>query len=262
MAGKMDDAIAGDLHALVAAERHEVIEIQLKVSVARKDNLAHRIAVGVTAIGREAHHFAFVAVLLVTNELAHHGVEASQRMRNENTVEHLDFVSLAACKHGGHEVTRAVIAEAGGLVPPGAVIGAGDVRDVVLEVMNFEAQAVGGNLKCARQKSANVLHRFLALAETDEVENLGRFGKRVLHFLGEVGVAVLADGDMVNVGKARARGVEASADGEAGKSAVVLDTVEALLGDREQDLAVLNDGGGGIGVKHVETKYEHNCRFL
>src|SRR5690348_11603030 len=100
----MDDAIARDLHSLVAAERHEVIEIQLEVSVPRKDDFADGLAVSVTAIGGEAHDLAFIAILLVADELAHHGVKAAQGVGNENAVEHLDFISLAACEHGGHEI--------------------------------------------------------------------------------------------------------------------------------------------------------------
>jgi hypothetical protein len=101
------------------------------------------------------------------------------------------------------------------------------------------------------QQGSYVAHRFFALAETDEVQNLGWVGESILNFFGEISVAILADGNVVNVGNLRAYGIETRLDSKRGETAEVLAAIEALLGDREDYLTVMHDGRRGVGVKHV-----------
>ncbi len=96
------------------------------------------LAVSVFAVRREPHDFAFVAVFVVSDEFANHGVEAAQRMRQKNSIENFDLIALTARHHGGNEIAGTVVTEAGGLVPGRTVVGAGDVRDVMFEVMLME----------------------------------------------------------------------------------------------------------------------------
>ena len=53
------------------------------------------------------------------------------------------MIAFAAGHHGGNEVSGAVVAEARGLIPGGAVVGACDVRDVMFEVVLLEAKRFG-----------------------------------------------------------------------------------------------------------------------
>ena len=65
MASHSDCSIGLDLHPLVAAERNEIIEVQLKPARSPIDNLADLPAVSLLPLGREAHDLAFVTVFLV-----------------------------------------------------------------------------------------------------------------------------------------------------------------------------------------------------
>src|SRR5277367_4272262 len=63
MPGQANLTVSHDLHAGGAAEGFEVIEIQLKVSVDQGGHSSDLFAVGSGSVGREAHHFAFIAIL-------------------------------------------------------------------------------------------------------------------------------------------------------------------------------------------------------
>src|SRR5437763_9108563 len=175
------------LHSLVAADGHEVVEIQMEVAVAKLDDLAQGIAVGVLAVWGKPHYLAFVTIFLVADELAQHGVEAAQRMREKDTVKHFNVVSFAARHHGRHEVTGTVIAESCGSLPRRTVVGAGDVSEMVLEMMLLEAQFLRIDLQSSSQKHTHIAHGLPTLTDFDEIQNLCRIGERVLNFLGQVG---------------------------------------------------------------------------
>jgi len=69
-----------------AAQRHEVVEIQLKAARNQIDSFANVFKVSIFPVGRQTHNFAFVDVLLVADEFANHGVEAAKGVRQEDTV--------------------------------------------------------------------------------------------------------------------------------------------------------------------------------
>src|SRR5438270_11029551 len=121
MAGKLHCSIRHDLHALVAAERLEVTEIELKAVLDCPNDLRDVLAVGRIPVGRQTHDFAFVTIFAVANEFANHGVEAAKGMGQENAVEHFNFVAFTTSHHGGDEISRAVITESGSLFPGRAV---------------------------------------------------------------------------------------------------------------------------------------------
>ena len=64
-------------------------------------------------------------------------------------------------------------------------------------------------------------------------KNLGGIGQRVLNFLDQIRIAVLADGDVVDIGNLRADGIQAGFHRERGKSAEVLVPVQTLFGNGE-----------------------------
>src|SRR5205823_8774758 len=105
------------LHALVAAEGHEVVEIQMEVTVTKLDDLAQGIAICLPTIWGKPHNFAFITILFIADELTQHGVEAAQRMREKHTVKDFNVISFAARHHGRNEITGTVIAESCGSLP-------------------------------------------------------------------------------------------------------------------------------------------------
>ena len=92
------------------------------------------------------------------------------------------------------------------------------MRDVVFEVMLLKTELRGIDVERLGQQRAHVTHRFFALAQTNEIQNLGRIRKRVLNFLGEIRVAVLADRDVVDVGDLCAHRIQTRFDRKRGES--------------------------------------------
>src|SRR5215467_5970463 len=88
-------SIRQHLHTLVAAERLEVTEVELKAIILRRNDFADFIEVGGLAVRRKPHDLAFVTVLRIADELADHRVHAAKRVRQKNAIENLDLISLA-----------------------------------------------------------------------------------------------------------------------------------------------------------------------
>ncbi len=250
-------AVRQDLHPLIASQGLEVSEIKLEAAVLYRDGLADLLAVCVLAVGSQAHDLAFIAILVVADEFADHRVEAAEGVGEEHAVEHFDVVALATRHHGGDEVAGTVVAQPGGLLPRRTVVSAGDVGDVVFEVMLLKAKFRGINFESRREQRAHVAHGFLALAEANEVQNLGGVGQRVLNFLCQIRIAVLPDGHVVDVSNLRADRIQALFDRERGETAEMFVTVQTLLSNSEFDFAIEHDRRRGVGMKHVKAQNEH-----
>ena len=69
--------------------------------------------------------------------------------------------------------------------------------DVMLQMMFLELQCRDIHIERLRQQCAHIAHRFFSLPHLYEIQNLGWIRQRVLNFLGEVGVAVLSDRNML-----------------------------------------------------------------
>ena len=78
-----------------------------------------------------------------------------------------------------------------------------------------------------------------------------------MNFLGQVRIAVLADGNVVDIGNLRAHGVQTGFNRQRGKSGEMFNPVEAFFGNRKNYFAVLHDSGGSVRVKHVEPENQH-----
>src|ERR1022692_1286043 len=105
------------MHALIAAQGLEETAIEVEAAISQANNVVQLVAICVLAVGREAHHLAFISVLLVADELANHGIETAQRVGQENAIEYLNPIAFAAGHHGGNEVSGAVVTEARGFIP-------------------------------------------------------------------------------------------------------------------------------------------------
>src|SRR5215813_49727 len=60
MPRQYDRTVRFDLHAFIAAERLEELEIQLEARSAGHEQLAHLLNIGVFAVRSEAHDLAFI----------------------------------------------------------------------------------------------------------------------------------------------------------------------------------------------------------
>ena len=205
MARQLNGSVWQHLHTLVAAERLEIAQIKLKATIFRRYDLADLFAISVFAVRSKSHHFAFIAVFAIADEFANHGIETAQRVRKEYAVEHFNLVALTAGHHRGNKIARTVIAESSRLFPRRTVVRAGDVGDVVFEMVLLKTELRGIDIKRLGQQRTHVAHRLFALAKTNEVQNLGRIGEGVLNFLRKVRVAVLANGYVFHIRNLRRR---------------------------------------------------------
>ena len=83
----------------------EEIEIKLESGGAGHEQLAYLLDVCVLAVRSESHDLAFVSVLVVADELANHGVEAAERVRQEDPVENVDVSAVTMSHHRGNEIS-------------------------------------------------------------------------------------------------------------------------------------------------------------
>src|SRR5947209_20326348 len=88
------------LHAFVASDWLEKVEVKFEARSASHQQLAKLLAVGIFAVGDKTHELAFIAIFVVSDELANHGVETPKRMWEEDAIQHLNFISFAARHHG------------------------------------------------------------------------------------------------------------------------------------------------------------------
>src|SRR5580698_3168942 len=131
------------------------------------------------------------------------------------------------------------------------------MRDVVFEVMFAEAKRFRIDAECLGDQPSHVAHRLLTLTQADEVENLDGIRQRVLNFFRQVRIAILAYRHVIDIGNLRANEVEAGFNRERRKTSVVLNAVQALFGNRENNLAVLHQCSRRVRVKHVQSQNQH-----
>ena len=60
---------------LLRAEGQEPAIVETEAVVSEAQHVVEVLAVGIFAVGRQAHHLAFVTVAAVADELAQHGIE-------------------------------------------------------------------------------------------------------------------------------------------------------------------------------------------
>src|SRR4030088_3139329 len=78
MTSQANRSIGQDLHALIAAERLKIAEIQFKTAILRSDKLGDLIQKSFFTVRSQAHNFAFIAIFAVSDEFANHRIETAQ----------------------------------------------------------------------------------------------------------------------------------------------------------------------------------------
>ena len=95
------------------------------------------------------------------------------------------------------------------------------MRDVVLKMMLLKLQRRGIDVERLRQQRTHIAHRLFALTHLYKIQDLRRIRQRILDFPDEVGVAILPNGNVLNVGDPRARRIQTRFHRQRGKSAVM-----------------------------------------
>src|SRR5579862_1819857 len=151
-------------------------------------------------------------------------------MRQKNAIEHFNLVTFTTRHHRKHEITRTVIAESDHLLPGGAIIGARNMRYVLFKVMLLKTQLRHVDIERFRQQRTNVANGLFALTKTNKVQNFGWIGDRILNFLHQICVAVLTNGNMLNIGNLYTNRIETRSYGQHRKTTKVLVAIQPLLG--------------------------------
>src|SRR4051794_15897681 len=101
MGSEFHCTVSVNLHPLIASQRLEIVEIELKHSIFQANDLSDLVTMSWLSIGRESHNFAFIAIFFVPDKLANHGVKTAQRVGKKHAIENFDFITLAPRHHGG-----------------------------------------------------------------------------------------------------------------------------------------------------------------
>ena len=91
------------------------------------------------------------------------------RLREEDPVQHLNLVSLTTSGHRRDEIARTVVTETRSLLPRRAVVRAGDMGNVVLEMVLLKSQPTGINIKCSCHQRTHIAHGLFALTQTNKI---------------------------------------------------------------------------------------------
>jgi hypothetical protein len=138
--------------------------------------------------------------------------------------------------------------------------GAGEVGEVVLDVVEAGGEGAGGELEGVFEelRRGGDVGAFLE-ALAGELGDAGEVLEGEADLGQKVGLGVAGDGDVRDIGGSGAGDLEALANGEGRKAGEVLDAVEAFLGDGRDEAAGIGveEDGGGVGVEGVETEDEH-----
>ena len=119
----------------LAVRRPDVVEVEPHVAVAHPNNVGEIDAVGVP-VGRHPHELVLAIGDLETQVLRHRRVEEPQRVRLLDLVELSDPVSLSDREHRTRHLAHAVDRHDCRALEAGEVIGAGRVRQMVLDALD------------------------------------------------------------------------------------------------------------------------------
>ncbi len=104
------------------------------------DEFAHLLEVFRLAVGSEAHDFVFVAVMREADELGDGGIKNPERVREVDPLIDLDPAATAPPQRGAGKIAKAIDREAGGFLETGEEDGGGEMRQVMLDVMDLRGK--------------------------------------------------------------------------------------------------------------------------
>ncbi len=206
-------ASVGDLHSLVCAERQEIIGIQLKPIFRGPQNIFKKIRVSIPAERSETHHFSFVSVFRIPDELADSRIKRSKRMRDKDAFQRLDLRSRALAHHARNEIARTVYSDPRRSIPRGSKIRTGSMSKVMLDVKSLEFELCRIDVTFAGDQRCQIVKCLALAANACEIEQPRRVPQSKLEFLVQICRRIAADGDKIDVGKRDAGNLKAPKDG-------------------------------------------------
>ena len=219
------------------------------------DDVAELLQEARLAVGRQAHHLAFIAVFGEAEILAGGGVHDADRVRILDLAQNVDAVPFPKAPHGADEVAEAVDGEDRSLVEAGDQEAARHVRLVVLHVVELGAEGIGGNVEGARQLLAQVAHLGgVGQPGGDHARQAGEPRDREQDLLVQVRRGIARNADVVEFGSGYAGGLEAVADGQGGKARAMLLAIEPFLFCGGHQLAIVHDRRRCVPVVSINSQ--------
>jgi hypothetical protein len=231
----------------------KVAEVERESAVVLETHdLLHLVDEARLAVGREPHHLVFVAIVREADELRHRLVEHAERMREVDAALDRELAALAQTPGGRREVAEAVDRHRHGLVVGRHQERRGEMTEMMLDGMDCAGELL------VRQRALQVagdIGAVLAMTQPlQDITGAHARGQDVGELAPAVGRIVAVDRDVVHIGERDAGFLEAIADRLAGEAAPVLDPPEALLFDCGDEIAVLHQASGGVGMIGVEAE--------
>jgi len=218
-AGDRLAAIPGHLDAV--AMMRKVIEVEAAIAGFGLDDLANLRGEAGLAVSGQTHHFVLVAVLREAQKLSEGGVENAERVREQHGAEQIDAIAAADAPLNAAVIAETIDRDYGSFFEGRGKEGAGEVRAVVLHLVDFGALQLGKDGAGPLGAEAGYL---------DDVGDAGhgslpggRTGGRVQHFSRDVREWIAGDGHVFDV--VSIRPVETGGGGEIGESRPMLDAV-------------------------------------
>src|SRR5947208_2846483 len=177
-------------------------------------------------------------------------------MRETDLFENLEPAVLPERHRGANEVTETVQGADGGLLKWRNEEGAGQVRRMVLDVVDLW-ELFHSDGKGIRQRSLEVLELSKIAEPISKESPRGAVAEDEGGFPQEVRLWISADGDRVDVFAFDSTDLEAAADRCGGEAGIVLDAAEALFLERGDELAVADEDCRDVGVVDVDAENVH-----
>ncbi len=236
---------------------HKIVKVELKRAVAlHAYQLAHQIEVARLTVGREAHDFAFVAILGKAQPLTHGGVEDAERVRKIDLVLHLELIIRAGAPHGRDEIARAIHREDRRVFEGRDKKRGRHMRPVMFDIVIIRLEFAHAQMPGKFVLERADLHRVLqTVAHEVEAGTLAEGEQRRLQ---QIGFRVAADADVIEVIGGDAGDAQHIADRLHGEARPVFRAVEAFFFDCGDELAVLNEAGRRAAVIRVDSENIHH----
>ena len=172
----------------------------------------------------------------------------------------VDPGAAAGAPHGAREIAEAVDREHGGALERRDVEGAGEMGQMVLDVVEARLEPGGVGAEGGGEQASRAFDpRGVLQARADQLEAWSvDDAEQGLPEQVRPGIAV--DRDVVEIVDRDAGLVQAIADRLGGEARPVLDAAKPFFLRGGDDPAVAKEAGGGVGVEAVETENEHGRR--
>lgn len=241
--------VVGDVFVVVAEE----FEVEPECAVfLEDDDLTHGLEKPRFAVGSQAHHFVFIAVMRKPDELSQRRVKDTKRVRKVDAVIDFDVVAAAHPPSGAGEVAKAIDREADRFGERRNKERGGKMSEVVFDLMNLRANRLAGN---GLLESGFNRGNLAAVAELVEDEGWRRaMAKDETEPSKIVDVRIAIDGDMIDSAETNPTFAEAILDGFTWESGPVFDAEETFLLHGGDQFSVLQKAGGGITVISVKAE--------